>query len=63
MVKVLDFLVRKENRGDVQCKFIWKDYQKNEFSENPKIQQLLQKHEVNISIFATDEGIGKKFGQ
>jgi hypothetical protein len=37
MVKVLDFLVGKENRGDVQRKFIWKDYQKNEFFENPKI--------------------------
>jgi hypothetical protein len=44
-------------------KFIWKDYRNNEFSENPRIQQLSQKHEVNISIFASDESIGKKFAQ
>jgi hypothetical protein len=35
-VKVLDFLDGEENRGNVQCKLIWKDYQKNEFLRNPK---------------------------
>ncbi len=35
-VKVLDFLAREENKRDVQCKFIQKDYRKNEFLKNPR---------------------------
>ncbi len=33
--KVHDFLAREETRGDVQCKFIWKDNWVNEYLKNP----------------------------
>jgi hypothetical protein len=35
-VRVLDFVVGEENKGDVQCKLIKKGHQNNEFLYNPK---------------------------
>jgi hypothetical protein len=35
-VKVPNFLVGEENRGDVQCRFIKKDHRMNSISKHPK---------------------------